>query len=112
MLSAYFGFDFDRISLKIASPLSAAPRSASLRIVGLTSIYAPLGLKEQVAHQWYLDGRLVTSSPFYQVTGGRKEGFRLWTGQVFNLSSARTIRLDVVTEGGQLIGCASLPVSR
>jgi len=111
LLSADFGSDFDRTSLKIASPFSAAPTSASLRIVGLTSIYAPLGLKEQVSHQWYLDDRLVTSSPFYQVTGGRKEGFRLWTGQVFNLSSARTIRVDVVTEGGQLIGRASLPVS-
>ena len=80
--------------------------------MGLTSIYAPLGLREQVSHEWYLDGRPVTSSPFYQVTGGRKEGFRLWTGQVFDLSSAQGIRLDVVTEGGQLIGRASLPVSR
>ena len=44
--------------------------------------------------------------------GHRNEGFRLWTGQSFNLPSARAIRLDVVTEGGQLIGRASLPVIR
>jgi hypothetical protein len=106
-----FGSDFDRTSLKVVSPLSSAPARASVGIVGLTSIYAPLGLREQVAHQWYLDGKLVITSPFYQMTGGRKEGFRLWTGQSFNLSSARTIRLDVVTEGGQLIGRASLSVS-
>jgi len=112
ILNAAFGSDFDRTSLKIANPLSAAPAGASVRIVGLTSIDAPLGLREQVAHQWYLDGRLAVNSPFYQMTGGRKEGFRLWTGQSFNLSSVRTIHLDVVTEGGQLIGRASLPVSR
>lgn len=112
LLSAEFGSDFDRISLKVTSPLSTTPAKASVRIVGLTSIYAPLGLREQVSHEWYLDGSLVTSSPFYEVTGGRKEGFRLWTGQSFNLTSARAIRLDVVTEGGQLIGRASLPASR
>jgi Family of unknown function (DUF5924) len=112
ILSAAFGSDFDRTSLKIVNPVSAVPTGASVRIVGLTSIDAPLGLREQVSHQWYLDGRLVTSSPFYQMTGGRKEGFRLWTGQTFNLSSVHVVRLDVVTEGGQLIGRASLPVSR
>jgi len=79
--------------------------------VGLTPIYAPSGLREQVAHQWYLDGRLVISPPLHEMTGGRKEGFRLWTSQTFNLSSVRTIRLDVVTEGGQLVGRASLSVS-
>jgi Family of unknown function (DUF5924)/Protein of unknown function (DUF2914) len=112
LLSADFGSDFDRASLRIAGPLSAAPASEPLRIVVLTSIYAPLGLREQVSHQWYVDDQLVTSSPFYRVTGGRRDGFRLWTGQVFNLSSAGAIRLDVVTEGGQLIGRGSLPVSR
>jgi hypothetical protein len=112
ILSAAFGSDFDRTSLKITNPVSALPAGALVRIVGLTSIYAPLGLKEQVSHQWYLDGRLATSSPFHQMTGGRKEGFRLWTGQTFNLSSVNAVRLDVVTEGGQLIGRASLPVSR
>lgn len=112
LLSAEFGSDFDRTSLKVTSPLSATPARASVRIVGLTSIYAPLGLREQVSHEWYQDGSLVASSPFHEVTGGRKEGFRLWTGQSFNLTSARAIRVDVVTEGGQLIGRASLPVSR
>jgi len=112
ILSAAFGSDLDRTSLMITNPFSAMPTGASVRIVGLTSIDAPLGLREQVSHQWYLDGRLVNSSPFYQVTGGRKEGFRLWTGHTFNLSSVHLVRLDVVTEGGQLIGRASLPAMR
>ena len=112
LLSASFGSEFDRAALRIDNQLSAVPASSPVRVVGLTSIYAPLGLSEQVSHQWYVDRRLVSSSPFHQVTGGRNEGFRLWTGQVFDLSAARAIRLDVVTEGGQLIGRASLPVSR
>jgi hypothetical protein len=112
LLSADFGTGFDRNSLTVTGPTSNVQPASSVRIVGLTSIYAPLGLREQVSHQWYLDGRLALGSPFYQVTGGRKEGFRLWTGQVFDLTSHRAIRLDVVTEGGQLIGRASLPVLR
>ncbi|MCI0623062.1 MAG: DUF5924 family protein [Acidobacteria bacterium] len=112
LLSAEFGSNFDRASRKVAGPLSAAPANAPVQIVGLTPIHAPLGLREQVSHQWYLDGIMVSGSPFYQVTGGRREGFRLWTSQVFNLSSSSVIRLDVVTEGGQLIGRAWLPVSR
>ena len=106
LLSADFGTGFDRNSLTVTGPTSNVQPASSVRIVGLTSIYAPLGLREQVSHQWYLDGGLAFGSPFYQVTGGRKEGFRLWTGQVFDLTSHRAIRLDVVTEGGQLIGRA------
>lgn len=112
MLSASFGNDFDRQSLRITSPLSAVSPNASARIVGLTAIDAPLGLREQVSHRWYVDGKNTRSSPFYEVTGGRKQGFRLWTGVRADLSSVRTVRLDVVTEGEQLIGRALLPVSR
>ena len=97
-----------RAAITVGGLLLASER---LRIVGLTSIYAPLGLRRRSVAS--MVSRRQASSWFSVLSaGGRKEGFRLWTGQVFDLTSHRAIRLDVVTEGGQLIGRSSLPVSR
>jgi hypothetical protein len=56
-----------------------------------------------------LNGRIVCASPFYDIVGGREEGFRLWTSCVFpSIPRSGTVRVDLETEGGQLIGRALL----
>jgi hypothetical protein len=48
---------------------------------------------------------MVYASPLINLSGGRKNGFRLWTFRTFkNISSASILRVDVRTAAGQLIG--------
>ncbi len=91
-------------SLNISGPLAALPPPGSGKIAALTAIKAPLGLHEKVRHAWYLDGRLVYASPYYAVTGGREDGFRIWTQITWNFREGRSLAVDVETRGGQLIG--------
>lgn len=107
-----FGTDFERESLRVTAPLGALQSSGPLRLYGVTAIQAPLGLKEKLRHQWYENGKLVFASPLYQMVGGREQGFRLWTSYAFgNISPGAELRLDLETEGGQLVGRANLKVS-
>jgi hypothetical protein len=109
LASAEFGTDFDRESLQMVSPLTKLNSAGPLRLDGVTAIKAPLGLKERLQHRWYENGNPVCTSPFYNVVGGREEGFRLWTGCAFsNIPPHAELRLDIETEGGQLVGRAKL----
>jgi Family of unknown function (DUF5924) len=109
LVSAEFGTDFDRDSWQMISPLTKLNSAGPLRLDGVTAIKAPLGLKERLQHRWYENGNPVCTSPFYNVVGGREEGFRLWTGCAFsNIPPNAELRLDVETEGGQLVGRAKL----
>jgi hypothetical protein len=105
LMDVGFGLDLDRETLRIATPLSRLPTGGAERIYALTAIRAPQGLKDNIRHRWYLDGRLVYASPFHPIQGGRKTGFRLWTSvRLQGISPLSRLRLDVETEGGQLIG--------
>jgi hypothetical protein len=96
-------------ALSIAEPLRTLPAPGSGKIVALTAIQAPLGLRENVRHAWFLDGKLLYASPYYPVTGGREEGFRIWTQITWKDSlNGNQLVLDVETRGGQLIGRARL----
>jgi len=109
LASVEFGKDFDKASLRIIFPLAELPPTQPLRLYGVTSIKAPLGLTERVRHRWYQNGKLIFASPFYNMVGGREEGFRLWTSFSFNsIAPGTKLRLDLETEGGQLIGRAEL----
>ncbi len=106
LASAEFGSSIR--ALTIASPLGSIP-SDSGRIVVLTAIKAPMGLEEKVRHRWYLDGKEIYTSNYHSVTGGRKDGYRLWTQITWReRQSGRVLTVDVETEGGQLIGRARL----
>lgn len=95
-------------SLSIVNPITSIPSSAG-KIVVLTAIKAPMGMEEKVRHRWYLDGREIFTSNYYSVTGGRKEGYRLWTQITWrDGQSGRVLTVDVETQGGQLIGRARL----
>jgi hypothetical protein len=103
--SVEFGRDFEKTSLQIVTPLTRVEPGSSLRVYGLTAVKAPLGLKERLQHRWHENGELVCASPFYEIVGGREEGFRLWTSCVLpSVPPNTTFRLDLETEGGQLIG--------
>jgi hypothetical protein len=109
LLRTDFGQAIDRRALQIANPMDAVPLVATGRVYALTAIYAPLGLRDRMGHRWYQDGRLVYASPFYELTGGRKEGFRLWTSApVKGVTEGTVVRVDVTTEAGQLVGRAEI----
>jgi hypothetical protein len=110
LLSPQFGSDY-QVEAKILAPvLTKAEPGQARQLHAVTPIKAPLGLKERVQHRWYKNGALVWASPFIEVTGGREQGFRLWTHYLFDvIEPGAELRVDVVTEGGQLIGRAYLP---
>jgi len=113
LAAAEFGVGFEKETLRVTAPVSRLDPGAAAQLYGLTAIRAPLGLKERVQQRWYKNGGLVCASPFYNVIGGRGEGFRLWTR--CSLGAIRpdtTVRLDLETEGGQLIGRAALPATK
>jgi hypothetical protein len=113
LASAEFGTGFQHETLSLDGKIMEVAPGRLARLYGLTAIKAPLGLEENVQHRWYQNGRLIWASPFYNVTGGREQGFRLWTACNFeNVTAATEIRLDLETEGGQLIGRAVLKAAR
>lgn len=107
------GAAFDEQSLSVASPLGVIRPGAADTLYAVSAIRAPLGLEDRVRHEWYHDGTLEYASPLYRVQGGRTEGFRLWTHHALgNRPLQSTLRLDVRTEAGQLIGRTEIPVRR
>ncbi len=113
LASAEFGTGFQPESLRVEPAVAQLAPGGALRLYGLTAVKAPLGLKERVQHRWYKNGVLVWASPFYDMTGGREEGFRLWTACSFDsIARGTALRLDLVTEGGQLIGRADLKTGK
>jgi hypothetical protein len=105
VLRAEFGAGIDRRALVVTRPTDTLPAGWSGRLYVVTAVYAPLGLRDRITHRWYQEGRLIYASPSYSLTGGRAEGFRLWTsGIVKNLRPGGRVRVDVKTEGGQLVG--------
>lgn len=102
----------------IASKSPGAPLAlvtpAQLHAEGLyayTAIYAPRQLHERVYHRWVLNGEEVNRIPL-EIFGGREQGYRAWSHKKgFPADPRGGWRVDVVTEGGQLIGSLSFVVS-
>lgn len=103
-----FGTALAEHPLAITRPVSLLDPAWSGELYAMTSIVAPLGLHERVRHRWYQNGKLIYTSPYYLVDGGRTEGFRLWTRDHLTLEPGSVVRVDVETEGGQLIGRARI----
>jgi hypothetical protein len=110
VLHAEFGTELDRRGPRVTQAVREIQAGWSGSLFGLTAIRAPLGLEDRLAHRWYENGRLVYASPFYRVQGGREEGFRLWTRCWLQSARPGRLRLDVVTEAGQLVGRAEIKV--
>jgi hypothetical protein len=113
LVSAEFGAGYERDEMRLVPPIDEISAGRARQLHALTAIKAPLGLRERVQHRWYKNGLLVWASPLIEVIGGREQGFRLWTNYVFdNVEAAARLRLDVETEGGQLIGRAHLAAGK
>lgn len=111
--SVVFGTSFDGESLRMLAPITELKADAAGQLYGLTAIRAPLGLREKLRHRWFENGKLVCASALYDVVGGRTEGFRLWTSCTFGrVASSTNVRLDLETEGEQLVGRTTLGARR
>jgi hypothetical protein len=109
LLESGFGLGVNALDKTLNRRLSELPPGGPFRIYAMTAIGAPLGLKDRVDHRWYLDGRLVYVSPLVRLSGGRKDGFRLWTYRTLAvIGPGSLLRVDVRTAAGQLIGRARI----
>ncbi len=96
-------------SLQVLDPMLELPPHYYGRLVALTPIKAPFGLRAKVRHAWYLDGKLVRISPEHEFRGGRKDGYRYWSPLTIREGwEPKRIRVDLETSIGQLIGQATL----
>jgi hypothetical protein len=77
------------------------------RIVCLTAIAAPRGLKDRLRHIWRRDGKR-RSEAALEIRGGRALGFRAWSMQ--RAPAAGKWSCTVETENGQVLGAASVIV--
>jgi len=69
-----------------------------------TAIKAPRGLREQVWHRWLHEGREVDRVAL-DIVGGRDEGYRAWSfKRGFPQDPRGAWQIEVITDGGQLIG--------
>ena len=112
VLHGEFGTGINRRALQITEAVTELPAGWTGRAYALTAIYAPLGLRDRMVHRWYRNGQLLFVSQPIALTGGRKEGFRLWTSvQLKALAAGEQVRVDVSTEAGQLVGRTTLVVT-
>jgi hypothetical protein len=113
LTSTAFGSGIERPALQVTGALTVLPAAVGGRLYAVTALRAPLGLHDRVELRWYRDSALVAASGGHTVSGGRREGFRLWGAiDLARLAGAQVLRLDVVTDGGQLVGRAELRASR
>lgn len=76
-----------------------------------TPIKAPRGLRERVYHRWLRDGREIDRIPI-EIVGGRDQGYRAWSHKRgFPAQPAGRWTVQVLTDGGQLIGQVSFTVT-
>ena len=109
LVNADFGTGVERESRQVNPVIVETDPVSTRELYVLTAIKAPLGLKERVRHRWYKNDKLIWVSSLFDVVGGREEGYRLWTRYDFaKIESGATVRVDVETEGGQLIGRAAI----
>ena len=109
LLATEFGSGIDRRRFRVTGAMPSAPDAAGRRVFASTAVRAPLGLRDRVELRWYLDGRLLWASSAHEVVGGRTDGFRLWSAVTLGpADTSGSLRLDVCTAAGQLIGRAAI----
>jgi len=105
-----FGTGFDRRRFEATGQMSDLPPGWTGRLYVVTSLHAPLGLKDAVEIRWIRGQELLWASKSHDFVGGRERGFRLWSSvPISPATQTGTVRLEVVTASGQLIGRVYLP---
>jgi hypothetical protein len=102
LASGAFGVGIDSETRQLTGVFNTLPDIAG-PIYVRTEIIAPLGLKDHIRHRWFRDDEMFYLSPAYPVTGGREEGYRLWTYASPGRGVHR-LRVDVETQSGQILG--------
>ncbi len=108
LVGATFGRAIQEHPLAVTDTLDTLPVGWAGRLYTMMGISAPRGLRERVHQRWFRNGSLVYQSPDYEIVGGREDGYRLWTSASLAPGEDGPLRVDVETEGGQLIGRATL----
>ncbi|MAB98330.1 MAG: hypothetical protein CMK71_09720 [Pseudomonadaceae bacterium] len=76
-----------------------------------TAINAPRGLNERIYHVWRLNGKEVERIAL-DIKGGRKQGYRAWSHKRnYPKDSTGRWQIQVLTEGGQMIGVLRFKVT-
>ena len=111
LANATFGTEVDlRDGPRIVKPVTSTPVDPKGQVYVVTAINAPTGLHDRVRHVWYKGQVQLKRSKYYDVDGGRADGYRLWTPLALTRDLVgQPLHLDIETEGGQLIGRAWLP---
>jgi hypothetical protein len=103
-------FARDVVQLEPVEPLVrlAASELRGQPVAAFSAVAAPAGLQEGVQHVWRKDGKVVARIPL-AVRGGRPGGFRTFSRKAdLGADPAGEWSLDVLTQGGQLIGQARM----
>jgi hypothetical protein len=99
-------------NFRVVGPMAKLPAAYRGTVASLTPIKAPFGLRESVRHCWYSDGELLRATGEHEITGGRTQGFRLWSAISVKPDPRRNeLVVEVETGLGQLIGRAELPAA-
>lgn len=93
----------DRNLREPIAPFKKIRSSELSEVYCYTRIFAPHGVKERLWHVWKRDG-VVVQKVQLNISGGRKEGFRTWSKKTLRENDAGSWAVDVVTDGGQLVG--------
>jgi len=104
------------VDLDPVDPIDGSVPAEAVRewgqLAAYTAVYAPGGLREEIAHAWSRDGVPIARIRLSPVRGGRAEGFRTFS-VTRNLGPKVDghYRVDVVTASGQLVGRLSFTVT-
>ncbi|MCC6129596.1 MAG: DUF2914 domain-containing protein [Acidobacteria bacterium] len=105
LASGTFGTALAKGRLEIAEAVGSFAAGSPSRLYFLSAVRAPMGLSEKINHVWYAGGRKVYESRLGSIVGGRAEGYRYWsTVQVPKRAEPVEVEVQVLTQGGQLIG--------
>lgn len=108
------GLITDRVDIASKTPgrtFASVPAAQTHQgLYAYTAIRAPRGLQERIFHRWLHRGAEVDRIAL-EITGGRENGYRAWSHkQGFPADARGDWRVDVITEGGQLIGRVAFQV--
>jgi len=87
-------------------PFDVLAADSPREIYFFTSVFAPRGLRDDISHVWYRNGKKLFSVTLKDIRGGRRQGFRTWSRHLA-LEGAGIYTVEVWNGGGQFLGKGS-----